>query len=86
MVFLLSFLGFGFTFHRFLGNQTNIENSRERERDLLGGDVDGARLEEEVEVGRVGLENPQSSLYTACTASTSTATSFSSTMQLAMAL
>ena len=40
-VFLLPFLGFGFTFHRFLGNQTNIENSRERERererDLLGG-------------------------------------------------
>ena len=31
-VFLLSFLGFGFTFHRFLGNQTEIENSRERER------------------------------------------------------
>ena len=56
-VFLLSFLGFGFTFHRFLGNQTEIENSRERERDLLGGDIGGARLEEEVEVRRVGLEN-----------------------------
>ena len=56
-VFLLSFLGFGFTFHRFLGNQIDIENSREK--DLLGGDVSGARLEEEVEVevGRVGLEN-----------------------------
>ena len=56
-VFLLSFLGFGFTFHRFLGNQTDIENSREK--DLLGGDVSGMRLEEEVEVevGRVGLEN-----------------------------
>ena len=36
-VFLLPFLGFGFTFHCFLGNQTDIENSRERERDLLGG-------------------------------------------------
>ena len=58
-VFLLSFLGFGFTFHHFLGNQIDIENSRERERerDLLGGDIGGARLEEEVEVGRVGLEN-----------------------------
>ena len=56
-VFLLSFLGFGFTFHRFLGNQTDIENSRERERDLLGGHIGGARIEEEVEVGRVGLEN-----------------------------
>ena len=54
-VFLLSFLGFGFTFHHFLGNQIDIENSRER--DLLGGDISGARLEEEVEVGRVGLEN-----------------------------
>ena len=31
-VFLLSFLGFGFTFHHFLGNQTNIENIRLRER------------------------------------------------------
>ena len=58
-VFLLSFLGFGFTFHHFLGNQIDIENSRERERerDLLGGDIGGARLEEEVEVGRVGLQN-----------------------------
>ena len=54
-VFLLSFLGFGFTFHCFLGNQTDIENSRER--DLLGGDIGGARLEDEVEVRRVGLEN-----------------------------
>ena len=58
-VFLLSFLGFGLTFHHFLGNQIDIENSRERERerDLLGGDAGGVRLEEEVEVGRVGLEN-----------------------------
>ena len=54
-VFLLSFLGFGFTFHCFLGNQTDIENSRER--DLMGGDIGGARLEKEVEVGRVGFEN-----------------------------
>ena len=54
-VFILSFLGFGFTFHRFLGNQKDIEISRER--DLLGGDVGSARLEEEVEVVRVGLEN-----------------------------
>ena len=54
-VFLLSFLGFGFTFHCFLGNQTDIENSRER--DLLGGDIGDARLEKEVEVGRVGFEN-----------------------------
>ena len=32
-VFLLSFLGFGFTFHHLLGNQIDIENSRERERE-----------------------------------------------------
>ena len=32
-VFLLSFLGFGLTFHHFLGNQIDIENSRERERE-----------------------------------------------------
>ena len=52
-VFLLSFLGFGFTSHCFLGNQTDIENSRER--DLLGGDIGDARLEKEME--RVGFEN-----------------------------
>ena len=34
-VFLLSFLGFGFTFHRFLGNQTDIENSRERDHAII---------------------------------------------------
>ena len=32
-VFLLSFLGFGLTLHHFLGNQIDIENSRERERE-----------------------------------------------------
>ena len=41
-VFLLPFLGFGFTFHCFLGNQTDIENSRERERPVrryIGGGI-----------------------------------------------
>ena len=59
-VFLLPFLGFGFTFHRFLGNQTDIENSRERERERerpIRRYIGGARLKEEVKVGRVGLEN-----------------------------
>ena len=61
-VFLLPFLGFGFTFHRFLGKQTDIENSRERERERererpIKRYIGGARLKEEVKVGRVGLEN-----------------------------
>ena len=52
-VFLLPFLGFGFTFHRFLGNQTDIENSRERERErpirrYIGG----------------GIEEPHNGLHT----------------------
>ena len=61
-VFLLSFLGSGFTFHRFLGNQTKIENSRER--DLLGGDVSGTRLEEEIEVGGVLSQATKNKIYT----------------------
>ena len=57
-VFLLPFLGFGFNFHCFLGNQTDIENSRERERKRpIRRYIDGVRLKEEVKVGRVGLEN-----------------------------